>query len=97
MISTLKVKPAKVDIPTKTDLFSSLRALDASHRAGMNKNDRAVLLIGACIASGVNTVPHLIGVLKHMNVDRGHLIRMLELHSGSTPGTGTWRRNPDGT
>jgi hypothetical protein len=57
----------------------------------MNQNDRARVLIAACIGEGLNTVSQIIKALVPLGFKRGHLASML------TKGKGGWlRRDADG-
>lgn len=55
-------------------------------------NDRAYVLIGACIEEGINTVPQIIEAVAPLGFNKRHLGALL------TQGKGGWyRRNADGT
>ncbi|WP_370169515.1 hypothetical protein [Sphingobium abikonense] len=58
-------------------LFDDLRALDKACGHDTSKNDRAIVLLAACIERGVNTRARLVAVLKHLGFTHSHLAIML--------------------
>jgi hypothetical protein len=76
-----KPKPTAVSTrPTFSDdeldaLYDRLGQL--IEQCGNNKNDRAVAAIGACILEGIDTKPHILGVLKR-HFTTSHLSIMLD-------------------
>ena len=84
-----------VDVQT-AQMFDRLRELDYACGPDANKHDRATALIGGCIAEGINTKSAIIGVLKHLGFDRGHIAKWLDMHTGKNPVRHWWRRDESG-
>lgn len=64
---------------------------------GARKNDRARLLINACIAGGTNTGPEIIAVLVGLGFNGSHVGITLGKTVQDTPVWPNWGRNADGT
>ncbi|WP_370310116.1 hypothetical protein [Sphingobium abikonense] len=71
-------------------LFDDLRALDKACGHDTSKNDRAIVLLAACIERGVNTRARLVAVLKHLGFTHSHLAIMLKERLGHD-----WQIDPD--
>ena len=54
-------------------------------QCGTNKNDRAILAISACILEGIDTKLHILGILKRLDFDTGHIVIMLAGRSYDVP------------
>lgn len=65
------------------DLRQEMEDLIASCGPAANKHDLAIITIEACIDNGVNTKPHLIGILQNVGLDRGHIAITLEVETAS--------------
>lgn len=79
-------------------LFRSLRALDQSLLdSDVNKNDRAAMLISACIAEGIDTGKRIVGVLVRLGFTGQHVGMMLKYGLQRTPAWPNWGRRDDGT
>lgn len=65
------------------NLYEEMKDLIASCGSEANKHDLAIVTIEACIDNGVNTKSHLIGILQHVGLDRGHLAITLEVETAS--------------
>lgn len=77
-------------------MFRRLRALKASLPNGVNKHDRAIILISACIDEGVNTRSRIGKVLAHIGLDRAHVMIVLNGDTGSDPNRQRWSRDERG-
>ena len=63
-----------------------LERLDEARDPKANMNDRAYVLIGACLEEGVNTVPQIIRAVAPLGFNRRHIGALL------TQGRGGWYR-----
>lgn len=63
-----------------------LERLDDARDPKANMNDRAYVLIGACIEEGINTVPQIIATVAPLGFNKRHLGALL------TQGRGGWYR-----
>lgn len=68
------------------DFYQRLERLDDARDPKMNKNDRAYVLIAACIDEGINTVPQIIEAVAPLGFNKRHLGALL------TQGKGGWYR-----
>jgi hypothetical protein len=66
------------------EFHQSLERLDEARDPSANMNDRAYVLIGACIDEGVNTVPQIIEAMTPVGFNKRHLGALL------TQGRGGW-------
>lgn len=64
---------------------------------GSNKNDRAIVLITACISDGVNTGPEIIASGVRLGLHAAHVALILNKDAGNSPGRHRWRRDDQGT
>ncbi len=78
------------------ELLSGLRRLDQSCGSSAGKHERAIVLIHACIAQGINTRGSIMAVLLQLGFVRGHIAIVLEENSGSNPSGSHWERRADG-
>lgn len=90
-----------MSLPEDADInavFSSLRGLDQVLLDGkVNTNDRAIMLISACIAEGFDTANRIVGVLGRLGFNRRHVGLMLKHGLQRTPEWPNWGRHYDGT
>jgi hypothetical protein len=63
---------------------------------GPNKNDRAIVLITACISDGVNTGREIIARGVSLGLDPAHVALILSKDAGSNPDRHRWQRGGDG-
>lgn len=63
---------------------------------GSNKNDRAIVLITACIGDGVNTEKAIIGTGYRCGLNPGHVAHILKQGTGINPEAHRWRRDEEG-
>lgn len=77
-------------------MFRRLRALKASLPNGVNKHERAIVLITAAIEEGVNTRIRIGKVLEHIGLDRAHVMIILNEGTGSDPNRHRWSRDENG-
>jgi hypothetical protein len=91
------IAPAPDPSPAATKLseaeFDSIKAgigemLDAS--AGANSNERVVILIKACISSGIDTAGWIISVAKCFNFKREHVGSVLTKSTARSSKTPLW-------
>jgi hypothetical protein len=64
---------------------------------GPNKNDRAIVLITACISDGVNTGPEILARGVRLGLHPAHVALILSKDAGSNPNRHRWRRDDQGT
>ena len=76
--------------------FERLRALLKSLGPESNKHDRALVLISACIAEGIDTRPRILGALHLLGFNRGHGAILLREGTGTSPDAHRWRKAADG-
>jgi hypothetical protein len=73
------------------EFHQSLERLDEARDPSANMNDRAYVLIGACLEEGINTVSQIIEAVFPLGFNKRHLGALL------TQGRGGWfRRGTDG-
>lgn len=78
-------------------LFSGLRDLERQlASAGVNKHDRAHMLINACIGEGIDTGCHIVGVLASLGFDKRHVGITLKAGLQRDPEWPNWGRSEDG-
>jgi hypothetical protein len=77
--------------------FRRLRALKASLPGRVNKHDKAIVLIAACIEEGINTRGRIGIVLEHIGMDRSHVMIILNEGTGNDPNRHRWNRDENGT
>lgn len=80
-----------------TSLFEGLRRLDHELAGdGVNKHDRCIALIMACIPGGIDTGKRIVGALAHLGYDRRHVAIMLMQGVGKNPALHRWFIGEDG-
>lgn len=79
------------------DLLEGLRWLDNECGPSVNKNDRATVLIHACLDQGANTRAQIMALLKHLGFDYRHIAIILKAGTGNDPSRDRWRQLPDKT
>lgn len=77
-----------------TAAYERLRALLNSLPA--NKNDRAIVLIKACIMEGICIDRKIVSVLVHLGFDNFHAGAMLHRHTRGKGSTAHWSKGADG-
>lgn len=83
--------------PGTEALFSGLRDLERHlTSAGVNKHDRAHMLINACIGEGVDTGCRIVGVLAALGFDKRHVGITLKAGLQRDPEWPNWGRSEDG-
>lgn len=72
-------------------IFERLRRLD-HELAGesVNKNDRCVALITACIWDGIDTGERIIGALVRLGYKPGHVAIIIKHNTGKNPALHRW-------
>jgi hypothetical protein len=66
------------------EFHQGLERFDEARDPSANMNDRAYVLIGACLEEGVNTVPQIIEAVAPLGFNKRHLGALL------TQGKGGW-------
>lgn len=85
------------DAAATTAFFQGLRDLDGQCRSrGVNKHDRAIVLIIACIEEGLNTGPRIVGALRKLGFNPRHVGMHLREGTGGDPQRHRWQRVEDG-
>jgi len=74
----------------RTALFDRLRALRDSLPS--NKNDRAVVLIKACIMEGISAGPDIVSALVYLHSDNAHVGGTLHRHTLGKGSTAHWSK-----
>jgi hypothetical protein len=64
---------------------------------GPSKNDRAIVLITACISDGVNTGKEIIARGVRLGLHPAHVALTLNKDAGNNPDRHRWRRDDQGT
>ena len=77
-------------------LIDRLHQLIIDSGPAANKHDLAIISIEVCIAEGVDTKPHIIGVLRSVGFKPGHVARILDDCARSLPGGNHWHLDKDG-
>lgn len=83
--------PTNMDAHALNAIFQSLRQLKWRHEKTMNKDQLAVLLIGAVIIHGFDRGNRITGALARLGMNRRHAGIILDRHAGSL-----WQRGDDG-
>ena len=79
-------------------VFRNLRALDQSLvDSGVNKNDRVLLLINACINQGIDTGARIVGTVVQLGFNRQHVGMTLKHGLQRQPEWPNWGRHDAGT
>jgi hypothetical protein len=81
--------------PSPAGSYAALRELLDS--CGPNKNDRAVVLISACIGDGVATKGEIIGTGMRLGLNPRHIAAILDRDTGDNPERYRWRCDEGGT
>jgi AraC-like DNA-binding protein len=80
--------------PSPAGSYAALRELlDA---CGPNKNDRAIVLIGACIGDGVATKGKIVSVGARFGLNPRHVAAILDQDTGTNPERHRWQRDGKG-
>lgn len=77
-------------------LIDSLRELDIACSPHATKNDRAIILIHACIDAGQNTHGRIIGILHAIGWNLKHAQIVLNKSAGNNPTLHRWQRDETG-
>ncbi len=64
---------------------------------GPSNNDRAIVLITACISDGVNTGKEILARGVRFGLNSAHVALILSNDAGSNPDRYRWRRDDQGT
>lgn len=96
MIATLKVIRRNRPACGGDDYISSLRRLDASMGPSVNRNDRAIALISACIGRGIATQRAIIRTLYYLDFNPKHIVMMLKTNTGRNPSAYHWKLSDTG-
>jgi hypothetical protein len=75
---------------TPPELVQQLRGLVGGCPPGVDRHSKALVAIKACIAAGVDTKRHLIGVLKHVGFKPGHIANVLDPKKGPFSNSDHW-------
>lgn len=93
----------KIDTPAtpKTDeelaaIFNDIREALRRFPANANRNDRARLCIGICIANGIDTMRPIIGMLMKLGFGNRHAGAILMGSTGTDPVLHFWTRDEQG-
>jgi hypothetical protein len=78
------------------ELLDELRTLDAACTQEASKHSRVIVLISACIVSGIDTGPQIIAALGELGFNRRHAGIVLHSEAGSHRGAHRWQRTADG-
>lgn len=89
--------PRTVQVVDNDALYDSLYRLNSVLCPGLNKNDRAILLITACISQGANVRSMIIGMLSGLGLKPSHIAVILKRETGTILGRARWRIESDGT
>ena len=91
---TTALDPAE---PYINALLEGLRDLERHlTNAGVNKHDRAHMLINACIGEGIDAGPRIIGVLAMLGFNKRHAGIMLKAGLQLKPDWPNWGRDDGG-
>ena len=78
-------------------IFGRLRELaNQCEIGGVNRNDAGIALITACIEEGFDTRPRIVGALKALGFDRGHIAILLKEETGADPRRHRWAQDDEG-
>lgn len=89
--------PRIAQVVDKDALYDSLYRLNSALFPSINKNDRAILLITACISQGANVRSVIIGMLSGLGLNPSHVAVILRRETGTILGRARWRIESDGT
>lgn len=78
------------------DLLEGLRWLDNECGPSVNKNDRATVLIHACLDQGGNTRAQIMALLKPLGFDYRHIAIILKAGTGNDPAHHRWQQDDNG-
>lgn len=95
---TPKRSAAHIRITKKepTNYIGGLRALLEGLPPGVNKHDRADVLIEACISDGVVMGSEIIALAAQLGFTPGHVNIRLKLGAGGNPDVYRWQRDKEG-
>lgn len=92
-ISVATIKIAK---RPPSDPIEALRVTLDRFAPEINRHDRAVVMIEACIAQGINTRAAILQVANRLGFTRGHVPVILSKETGDNPTVHRWRLDEDG-
>lgn len=81
----------------RSDILRDLHALMEACGPESNAHDKAITLITACIINGLTTRARIIGALKCLGFDQGHIALTLKHGAGPNPKSHRWHVDADGT
>lgn len=93
---TLELSTTEPERESINAIFRRLQDLDRSCGPDANKHDRATVLIIGCIREGWNTRPQIVGILRKLGFEHGHVAKWLNMHTGNDPARHWWRRDESG-
>ena len=76
-------------------IFRELRALNEACKSA-NDNDRAIILIHACIDNGLNSRRRIRGALGKLDFKLDHAVIILNTGTGGNPSRHRWYRDTNG-
>ena len=76
--------------------YEHLLELKESLGPNVNRRDRVVVMIGACIEQGFNERQLILKGLRVAGLSREHVVGVLDGQTGTVPGLHLWRRDEDG-
>lgn len=79
------------------ELLGGLRKLDRSLGPAVNKHDRVIVLVHACLDQGANTRAQIMALLKPLGFDRRHIAIVLKAETGNDPTRHRWQQHSDKT
>lgn len=83
--------------PEEWDEFiEALQVINDACGPEANKHDRAIVLISFCIDNGIDTIGHIINVLKRFGFHQGHIGSLLKDLSGHNAEVYWWSRDSAG-
>jgi uncharacterized protein YhbP (UPF0306 family) len=83
-------------VAASSDLIDRILQLIYDCGPTATRHDQALVAIEACIAEGVNTKPHIIGVLRGVGFKAGHVASVLDPKRGPFANAAHWRIDGEG-
>lgn len=77
-------------------MFRRLRNLTCELDAVSNANDRATVMIAACIEEGMNEAPRIFGAMERLGFNRRHAAIILNERHGDDTSRHWWSRDESG-